>query len=130
MSNKLKIRGLKKALIVDWKIIPGLYKVTKRNSLRNNLINYKIKPNIAESSNGMGIKFQRLKNICLVHFDIPSDRNMQLVVSIDMKVKEMKKVKGMNKTYIKLISTAYDVACGKNAEDKPSVFKKLKDAIF
>ena len=130
MSSKIKVNGLKKGFIADWNIIDGLYKVTKRNSIRTNLKAYNIKPNKADSKGGMGIKFQRLKNVCLVHFDIPSARNMQLIVFSDMDVKAMKKVEGMNDTYIKLIKTAHDVACGKDVESKPSVFKKIKDAIF
>ena len=132
MSLALKIKGEKKPFSADWNIIGGLYKTDKRNSIRSNVKNFKIRVVKADSKNNMGVGFHKLNNACIINLDVPSGRSFQLLVSKDMDVKEMKDLPDLNDTYKELISKAYGVALGKKItkEEEKGFLKKIVDAIF
>jgi len=123
-KGDVKIESTGQIFKAEFIILQGLFKTQDRSKLRENLKTFKVTQNNAQDSGSMGVRYHAMEGATMLHFHIPSSRNMQLLVSVDLDMKALKKLP-MNETYKELIREAY-----KRAGGKTGIITKLKDAIF
>jgi len=123
-KGEVKIEGQNQYFKADFIILPGLFKTQVRNNLKENIKRFSIKPVKAQDKNSMGIRFHELGNATIIHVDMPGSSNQQILVSIDLELKELNGLP-MNETYKKLIRHAHELAGGKPI----GIIRKLKNAI-
>jgi len=132
MAANLKIQGVKPQFIADYSIIPGLWKADARTSFRTNQKRFGIQTNPAADAESMGVRFKKVGEACIIHMHIPSYKNMQLLVTKDMSIKEMKGLQSLNATYKQLIVYAFRMANGEDVEEfgaKKGIIKSILNIV-